>query len=72
MRSSGETGRREPQRIGLSATQTPLQEVARFLVGPRRECKIVDASAPKPLDVKVHVPVESMTDLREPRWTGAG
>ena len=56
-------GRREPQRIGLSATQTPLREVARFLVGPRRECKIVDASAPKPLDVKVHVPVESMTEL---------
>ena len=53
----------EPQRIGLSATQTPLEEVARFLVGPRRKCRIVDASAPKPLDVKVHVPVESMVDL---------
>jgi ATP-dependent Lhr-like helicase len=58
-----ETGRREPQRIGLSATQTPLQEVARFLVGPQRECRIVDASARKPLDVKVQVPVDSMTDL---------
>ena len=58
-----EAGRHEPQRIGLSATQTPLAEVARFLVGPQRECRIVDASAPKPLDVKVHVPVESMTDL---------
>ena len=31
--------------------------------GRKRECRIVDASAPKPLDVKVHVPVESMTDL---------
>jgi ATP-dependent Lhr-like helicase len=58
-----EAGRREPQRIGLSATQTPLAEVARFLVGPQRECRIVDVSAPKPLDVKVHVPVESMTEL---------
>jgi len=58
-----EAGHREPQRIGLSATQTPLAEVGRFLVGPRRECRIVDASAPKPLDVKVQVPVESMTDL---------
>ncbi len=58
-----EAGRRQPQRIGLSATQTPLEEVARFLVGPKRTCRIVDASAPKPLDVKVHVPVESMTDL---------
>jgi ATP-dependent Lhr-like helicase len=56
-------GRREPQRIGLSATQTPLAEVARFLVGPSRKCRIVDASAPKPLDVRVHVPVESMTEL---------
>ncbi len=58
-----ETGRREPQRIGLSATQTPLAEVARFMVGPQRECKIVDVSAPKPMDVKVQVPVESMTEL---------
>ncbi len=58
-----EAGRREPQRIGLSATQTPLREVARFLVGPRRKCEIVDVSAPKPLDVKVQVPVESMTEL---------
>jgi len=54
------------QRIGLSATQTPLEEVARFLVGPKRKCRIVDASAPKPLDVKVQVPVESMTDLSAP------
>jgi ATP-dependent Lhr-like helicase len=58
-----ETDRPEPQRIGLSATQTPLEEVARFLVGPHRKCRIVDASAPKPLDVKVHVPVESMSEL---------
>ncbi len=61
-------GRRPPQRIGLSATQTPLSEVARFLVGPERECRIVDAGAGWPisgrsLDVKVQVPVESMTDL---------
>jgi ATP-dependent Lhr-like helicase len=58
-----EAGRPEPQRIGLSATQTPLEEVARFLVGPTRKCRIVDAGAPKPLDVKVHVPVESMAEL---------
>jgi ATP-dependent helicase Lhr and Lhr-like helicase len=56
-------GGAEPQRIGLSATQTPLEEVARFMVGPKRQCRIVDVSAPKPLDVKVHVPVESMADL---------
>jgi ATP-dependent Lhr-like helicase len=58
-----DAGGAEPQRIGLSATQTPLEEVARFMVGPKRTCRIVDASAPKPLDVKVHVPVESMAEL---------
>ncbi len=31
------------QRIGLSATQRPLERIAQFLVGPKRECKIVDA-----------------------------
>src|SRR5215216_4335788 len=30
------------QRIGLSATQNPLEEVGRFLVGPKRTCTIVD------------------------------
>ncbi|MGH2853086.1 MAG: DEAD/DEAH box helicase, partial [Solirubrobacteraceae bacterium] len=66
-----EAGRPEPQRIGLSATQTPLEEVARFLVGSKRKCRIVDASARKPLDVKVHVPVESMVDLTEKEGPGS-
>ena len=34
---------RDLQRIGLSATQNPLEEIGRFLVGPRRTCRIVDA-----------------------------
>ncbi len=51
------------QRIGLSATQNPLEEVGRFLVGPRRRCTIVDAGIRKPLDLKIHVPVESMVEL---------
>ncbi len=50
----------EPQRIGLSATQNPLEEVARFMVGPGRECRIVDVGVRKPLDLKIQVPVESM------------
>ena len=33
------------QRIGLSATQNPLEEIGRFLVGPGRDVKIVDAGA---------------------------
>ena len=51
------------QRIGLSATQNPLEEVGRFLVGTGRECQVVDTGVRKPLDLKIHVPVE---DMREP------
>src|ERR671930_1101865 len=52
----------DPQRIGLSATQNPLEEVGRFMVGPRRKATIVDAGVRKPLDLKIHVPVESMVE----------
>ncbi len=58
--AANQAGGREPQRIGLSATQNPLEEVARFMVGPRRTCTIVDAGVRKPLDLQIHVPVESM------------
>jgi ATP-dependent helicase Lhr and Lhr-like helicase len=51
------------QRIGLSATQRPLEEVGRFLVGSRRDCVLVDTGLRKPLDLKIQVPVE---DMREP------
>jgi ATP-dependent Lhr-like helicase len=50
------------QRIGLSATQNPLEEVGRFMVGPRRSCRIVDTGMRKELDLKIHVPVESMVE----------
>src|SRR5579859_1905372 len=53
---------REVQRIGLSATQNPLEEVARFMVGPRRHCRIVDTGVRKELDLRIHVPVESMVE----------
>jgi ATP-dependent Lhr-like helicase len=59
---------REVQRIGLSATQNPLEEVGRFLVGPKRTCTVIDTGTRKPLDLKIHVPVESM---REPEQTPA-
>ncbi|HEX7290442.1 MAG TPA: DEAD/DEAH box helicase [Conexibacter sp.] len=55
-------GGREVQRIGLSATQNPLEEVGRFMVGPRRRCRIVDTGVRKPLDLRIHVPVESMVE----------
>ncbi len=50
------------QRIGLSATQSPLEEIGRFLVGPRRKVRIVDAGVKKRLDLRIEVPVESMTE----------
>ncbi len=54
------------QRVGLSATQRPLEEVGRFLVGPKRSVKLIDAGAAKPLDLRIHVPVESMTEPAGP------
>ena len=56
------------QRIGLSATQRPLDVVARLLGGydnagssPQpRPVQIVDAGEPKPLDLLVETPVEEM------------
>jgi ATP-dependent Lhr-like helicase len=50
------------QRIGLSATQNPLAEIGRYLVGPKREVTIVDAGVRKHLDLRIEVPVESMTE----------
>jgi ATP-dependent Lhr-like helicase len=61
--------RRPPQRIGLSATQRPLEEIGRFLGGfedgSPRPVTIVDAGHRKPLDVEVVVPVEDMADLSD-------
>jgi ATP-dependent Lhr-like helicase len=63
---------RPPQRIGLSATQSPVQTIARFLggVGPgrageSRDVSIVDAGSRKPLELSVRVPVEDMSKLGE-------
>ncbi|HTD57614.1 MAG TPA: helicase-related protein, partial [Solirubrobacteraceae bacterium] len=50
------------QRVGLSATQSPLEEVGRFLVGPKRRVRVIDAGAAKPLDLRIQVPVESMAE----------
>ena len=67
-------GAGEPaQRVGLSATQRPLEEVARFLGGGRasgqewtpRPVRIVEAPAHRPLDVEIVVPVEDMGRLGE-------
>ncbi|HEX2766229.1 MAG TPA: DEAD/DEAH box helicase [Candidatus Limnocylindria bacterium] len=55
----------DPQRIGLSATQRPLEAIAAFLGGAGRETEIVDAGARKPLDLEVIVPVEDMARMGE-------
>ncbi|MEM1333009.1 MAG: DEAD/DEAH box helicase, partial [Actinomycetota bacterium] len=62
------------QRIGLSATQRPLEEIAEFLggfsepgasgeTGPLRPVRIVDAGIRKDLEVEVVIPVEDLGDL---------
>ena len=56
------------QRIGLSATQRPLERIAQFLVGPKRKCKIVDAGRTKKLDLEIVVPVEDMADPGAPAF----
>src|SRR5689334_5850651 len=53
---------RDVQRVGLSATQNPLEEVGRFMGGPGRRVQVVDTGVRKPLDLKIHVPVESMVE----------
>ena len=50
------------QRIGLSATQRPLEEIGRFVSGAR-PIRLVDAGIAKELDLKVIVPVEDMREL---------
>ncbi|MBT3222136.1 MAG: DEAD/DEAH box helicase, partial [Proteobacteria bacterium] len=54
-----ELTKEEPQRIGLSATQRPLERIARFL-GGARPVTIIDASGPPQVDLKILVPVADM------------
>jgi ATP-dependent Lhr-like helicase len=59
------------QRIGLSATQRPLERIAKFLVGPKRDCEIVDAGIAKELDLEIVVPVEDMAEPGAPNFPNA-
>ena len=62
---------RPVQRIGLSATQRPLDEISRFLGGREvvdgthrwRPVEIIDAGAAPNMDIEVIVPVEDMAEL---------
>ena len=53
---------RPAQRIGLSATQRPLEEIGRFVSGDR-PIRLVDAGTRKELDLEVVVPVEDLREL---------
>lgn len=44
------------RRIGLSATQRPVQRVAQFLVGHQRPCAIVDVGHARRRDLAIEVP----------------
>src|SRR5262249_14004337 len=51
------------QRIGLSATQSPIDEIARFLVGAtsvnaegQPNCSVIDAGHQRQLDLNIEVP----------------
>jgi ATP-dependent Lhr-like helicase len=63
-----------PQRIGLSATQRPLEEIARFLagVGPdstARNCTIVDCGLVKQLELAIESPVEDLAHVGGTIWS---
>ena len=69
-------GNPSPQRIGLSATQRPLDEVARYLGGREvdattgqwraRPVAVVDTGVRKTLDIQIIVPVDDMAELGKP------
>src|SRR5438309_8163877 len=59
-----------PVRIGLSATQRPIEETARFLVGTRRveedgrpRCAIVDVGKKRSYDVGIEVPGQELSGV---------
>ncbi len=49
-------------RVGLSATVAPLEEIAKFLVGPERDCEIVDVQFIKDMDLQVMSPVDNLIE----------
>src|SRR2546426_2362807 len=52
-------GGQAPQRIGLSATVRPIEEVARF-VAPQKELRIIDSGHRRQLDLAVEVPKDEL------------
>jgi ATP-dependent Lhr-like helicase len=48
------------QRIGLSATQNPIEDIAKFLVGEGRDCTIVDSGHRRTLDLAIELPSSAL------------
>jgi ATP-dependent Lhr-like helicase len=59
------------QRIGLSATVRPVEEVARYLAGGR-PVEVVQPPSEKEWDLRVVVPVPDMSELGQPTGDLAG
>jgi ATP-dependent helicase Lhr and Lhr-like helicase len=51
----------KPQRIGLSATQRPIELVARFLAGERPRPTVIDVGHKRQMDVAVEVPKDELS-----------
>jgi ATP-dependent helicase Lhr and Lhr-like helicase len=47
-------------RVGLSATQKPIEAVARFLVGPDADCRIIDTGHRRARDLALEVPASPL------------
>ncbi|MGH3237055.1 MAG: DEAD/DEAH box helicase, partial [Streptosporangiaceae bacterium] len=62
LRGTSDQGVRAAQRVGLSATVRPVEEVATFL-GGARAVTVVQPPSPKRIELRVVVPVEDMTEL---------
>ncbi|WP_232519728.1 ATP-dependent helicase [Actinosynnema pretiosum] len=62
---------RPAQRIGLSATVRPVEEVSAFLAGGR-PVRVVQPESAKTIEVRVEVPVEDMSALGEPTGEVSG
>jgi ATP-dependent Lhr-like helicase len=60
---------RRPQRIGLSATQNPIEEIARFLVGAARvrdgvpDCAVVEIGRRRTLDLALEIPRDELSSV---------
>ncbi|HET9599586.1 MAG TPA: DEAD/DEAH box helicase, partial [Anaeromyxobacteraceae bacterium] len=59
-----------PQRIGLSATQRPIDEIARFLVGAGRlrpdgapDCAVIEVGRRRALDLGIEVPRDELSSI---------